>query len=114
MNGRWNCVRRMTKARADPAATRRKVEAAGRRTKTAAAQWLQLKGYRIPDRRARMPACEIALVARRGRMLVFVEVKARRRQEMALESMTPQLRKRLTGGCRVPTGCSSIPGVSTS
>ena len=57
-------------ARADPTATRRKREAAGRRAETAAALWLQLKGYRILDRRARMPACEIDLVARKGRMLV--------------------------------------------
>jgi putative endonuclease len=82
-------------ARADPTATRRKREAAGRRAETAAALWLQLKGYRILDRRARMPACEIDLVARKGGMLVFVEVKARRTQDMALESVTPQLRKRL-------------------
>ncbi len=82
-------------ARADPTAARRKREAAGRRAETAAALWLQLKGYRILDRRARMPACEIDLVARKGRVLVFVEVKARRTQDMALESVTPQLRKRL-------------------
>jgi putative endonuclease len=82
-------------ARADHTATRRKREAAGRRAETAAALWLQLKGYRILDRRARMPACEIDLVARKGRTLVFGEVKARRTQDMALESVTPQLRKRL-------------------
>lgn len=82
-------------ARADPTATRRKREAAGRCAETAAALWLQLKGHRILDRRARMPACEIALVARKGRTLVFVGVKARRTQDMALESVTPQPRKRL-------------------
>jgi len=37
---------------------------------------LAAAGHRILDRRARMPACEIALVARKGRMLVFVGVKA--------------------------------------
>lgn len=42
-----------------------------------------------------MPACETDLVARRGRMPVFLEVKAQRTQDMALESVTPQLRKRL-------------------
>ena len=101
-------------ARADPTATRRKREAAGRRAETAAALWLLLKGHRTLDRRARMPACKIALVARKGRTLVFVGVKARRTQDVALESVTPQLRKRLTSGCRAATGCSSISGVSTS
>lgn len=105
-------------ARADPTATRRKREAAGRGAASAAALWLQLKGYRILDRRARMPACEIDLVARKGRMLVFVEVKAQRTQDMALESVTPQLRKRLEQAANqwvcAATGCSSISGVSTS
>jgi putative endonuclease len=74
---------------------RRRREKSGRRAEAAAALWLQLKGYRILDRRARMPACEIDLIARKGRSLVFVEVKSRRNFEMALESVTPQLRVRL-------------------
>lgn len=77
------------------AASRRQRERSGRRAETAAALWLQLKGYRILDRRARMPACEIDLIARKGRSLVFVEVKSRRNFEAALESVTPQLRTRL-------------------
>jgi len=85
----------MTMARADSTVTRRKREAAGRRAETAAALWQQLKGYRTLDRRARMPACEIDLVARKGRVLVLVEVKAQRTQDMALESVTRELRKRL-------------------
>jgi len=55
----------------------------------------QLKGCRILDHRDRTPACGIYLVARKGRMPVFVEAKARRTQDKALESITPQLRKRL-------------------
>jgi putative endonuclease len=55
----------------------------------------QQKGCRILDHRDRTPACEIDLAARKGRMPVFVEAKARRTQDMALESVTPQLRKRL-------------------
>lgn len=81
--------------RTDHTATRQKREAAGRRAETAAALWLQVKGYRILDRRARMPACEIDLVARKGRMLVFVEVKSRRTLDKALEAVTPQLQTRL-------------------
>ena len=74
---------------------RRRREQAGRRAENAAALWLQLKGYRILDRRARMPACEIDLVARKGRFVVFVEVKSRRSLAQALEAVTPQLRNRL-------------------
>jgi putative endonuclease len=68
---------------------------AGRRAETAAALWLQLKGYRILDRRVRMPACDIDLVARKGRFVVFVEVKSRRTRAMALEAVTPHVRSRL-------------------
>lgn len=70
-------------------------EQAGRRAETAAALWLQLKSYRILARRTRMPACEIDLVARKGRFVVFVEVKARRTRALALEAVTLQVRTRL-------------------
>jgi putative endonuclease len=83
----------MTKA--DGSRQTRLRERAGRRAETAAALWLQLKGYRILDRRARTPACEIDLVARKGRFVVFVEVKSRRTRALALEAVTPHLRSRL-------------------
>jgi putative endonuclease len=82
-------------AKTEGGGERRRRELAGRRAEAAAALWLQLKGYRILDRRARMPACEIDLVARKGRTIVFIEVKSRRTRAMALESVTPQLRVRL-------------------
>ena len=49
----------------------------GRRAENIAAWWLRLQGYAILARRARVPGGEVDLVARRGRTLVFVEVKAR-------------------------------------
>ncbi len=74
---------------------RRRRERAGRAAEAAASLWLQLKGYRILAQRARMPACEIDIVARKGRMLVFVEVKSRRTIDAAREAVTPDLRRRL-------------------
>jgi putative endonuclease len=56
---------------------RREAERGGRRAENRAALWLMLKGWRILARRARTPVGEIDLIARRGRMLAFVEVKAR-------------------------------------
>ena len=56
---------------------RRRAERGGRRAETLAAWWLRLKGYAILAQRVRTPRGEVDLVARRGRTLVFVEVKAR-------------------------------------
>ncbi|MGY4397009.1 putative endonuclease [Sphingomonas sp. UYAg733] len=57
--------------------TRRKAEAAGRRGERLAAWWLRLKGWRILDRRVRTPAGEVDIVAKRGNLIAFVEVKMR-------------------------------------
>jgi putative endonuclease len=59
-------------------ADRRAAEAAGRRGERIAGWWLRLKGWRILDRRVRTPAGEVDLVAKRGALIAFVEVKTRR------------------------------------
>lgn len=56
---------------------RQLAERGGRRAEVLAALWLQLKGWRILARRVRIPLGEVDLIARRGRTLAFVEVKAR-------------------------------------
>jgi putative endonuclease len=56
---------------------RQRAERGGRRAETIAAWWLRLKGWAILARRVRTPLGEIDIVARRGRILAFVEVKAR-------------------------------------
>lgn len=56
---------------------RQRAERGGRRAERLAAWWLRLKGWRILAVRARTPVGEVDLVARRGRTLAFVEVKAR-------------------------------------
>lgn len=56
---------------------RQRSERGGRRAEAIAALWLQLKGWSILARRARTPVGEVDLIARRGRIVAFVEVKAR-------------------------------------
>tara|TARA_R110000787_G_scaffold112712_1_gene221639 strand:- start:419 stop:781 length:363 start_codon:yes stop_codon:yes gene_type:complete len=52
-------------------------EKRGRQGERIAAWWLRLKGWSILDRRVRTRAGEIDLIARRGSLVAFVEVKAR-------------------------------------
>ena len=56
---------------------RRRAERGGRRAEAVAAFWLQLKGWDVIARRVRTPVGEVDLVARRGRTVAFIEVKAR-------------------------------------
>jgi putative endonuclease len=56
---------------------RHEAEQGGRRAERLAAWWLRLKGWRILAVRAKTPVGEVDLIARRGRTLAFVEVKAR-------------------------------------
>ena len=48
-----------------------------------AAWWLRLKGWRVLARRARVPGGEVDLVARRGRIVAFVEIKQRNSADAA-------------------------------
>lgn len=57
--------------------SRKQRERGGRRAETIAAWWLRLKGWKILARRLRIPLGEVDIVARRGRTVAFVEVKAR-------------------------------------
>jgi putative endonuclease len=56
---------------------RAEAERRGRRAESLACWALRLKGWRILARRARVPGGEVDIVARRGAILAFVEVKAR-------------------------------------
>ncbi|MBB4617546.1 YraN family protein [Sphingomonas abaci] len=59
------------------AAHRQEAEQAGRRGERLAGWWLRLKGWQVLDRRVRTPAGEVDLVARKGRLVAFIEVKTR-------------------------------------
>ncbi|MCE9648128.1 MAG: YraN family protein [Parvibaculum sp.] len=86
----------MTK-RAVPVRTARgrAAHASGLRAETLAALLLRLKLYRIVGRRVKTRLGEIDLIARRGRTLVFVEVKARGDHALAADALQFHQRGRL-------------------
>lgn len=61
-----------------------------------ASLYLAAKGYRTLAKRWKSPAGEIDLVVKRGKLIVFVEVKARGNLDAAAESVLPRQRKRIT------------------
>ena len=67
----------------------------GLRAETKAALWLMLKGYRVIARREKTRAGEIDLIARRGRAVAFIEVKARGDAQTAAEALGATQRERL-------------------
>jgi putative endonuclease len=80
---------------------RQQREKRGRDAEQAASLWLRLKGYRILDRRVKTPLGEIDIVAGKGRMLIFVEVKARGEMAKALEAVTMETRRRIQEAARL-------------
>ena len=66
---------------------REAAEKRGRGAETLACWWLRLRGWRVLTRRARVPGGEVDIIARRGRILAFVEVKARATEEAAAMSL---------------------------
>lgn len=67
----------------------------GLSAETQAAAFLIGKGYRIAARRWRSPAGEVDIVARRGNLLLFVEVNARERLDDAAYSVTERQKRRI-------------------
>ena len=81
---------------------REKAEKRGRGAEGIAAFWLRLHGWRILARRARVPGGEVDIVARRGRTLAFIEVKARATEEAAALSLDSyRLRRVVTAAERL-------------
>ncbi|MEL6202862.1 MAG: YraN family protein [Pseudomonadota bacterium] len=74
---------------------RRRAERRGRRAEILAELALLLRGYRVVARRFKTKAGEVDLIARRGMLILMVEVKARRTLSEAMEAVTPTALRRI-------------------
>lgn len=74
---------------------RQRAERAGRRAERLVALYLRLCGHRILAQRYKTRSGEIDLIARRGRTLIFVEVKQRARGDHAIDPVTARSEERI-------------------
>jgi len=86
---------------ADAAARRRSSYRRGHRSEWLAALALTAKGYRILARRYRTKLGEIDLIARRGDLVLIVEVKARRTLVEAMEAIPRESERRIEGAADI-------------
>jgi len=93
---------------------RRQAEAVGRRAESVAALYLRFLGWRILARRFRSGrgsgAGEVDIIARRGEVLAFIEVKARASVADALEAVTPTQQARIARGAEAWLQCNPAQG----
>ena len=76
--------------------SRTKAWARGRNAERLAAWALRAKGYRVLAERYKTRHGEIDLIVCRGRLIVFVEVKARATLREGLESISERQQRRIT------------------
>lgn len=74
---------------------RRKANALGVEAESQAAEFLRTQGWDIEAMRFKTKAGEVDLIARKDALVIFVEVKARKQQINALESVTPKSKARI-------------------
>lgn len=82
-------------ARLDAGNRRQRAERAGRLAELLVRLAYSLSFYEILEARFRAPGGEIDLIARKGRLLAFVEVKLRQDADAAIRAVTPRNRRRL-------------------
>ena len=93
-----------------PAPGRLAAEQRGRQGERLAGWWLRLKGWSIVGRRVRTPAGEIDLIARRGAMVAFVEVKSRKTGQALDEAIDERRLSRVAAAAESVAAVYMKPG----
>ena len=74
--------------------------------------WLRLKGYGVLEARFKTAVGEIDIIAKQGKTIVFIEVKAHKSVEASLRSVTPKQQRRILKAARWFT--SAQPGYANN
>lgn len=74
---------------------KKRAQKRGRWAEILTALFLRLTGHRILAHNFKTPMGEIDLIAKRGRLICFIEVKARPNTTQALEAVSPHQRGRI-------------------
>jgi putative endonuclease len=101
--------------RAEPLAPRPERIAAfglGISAESRAAAYLVAKGFRILSRRWKSPLGELDIVARRRKLLIFVEVKARATLDAAAESIDARTQRRIAAAAEAWLATYPQPNVT--
>ncbi len=102
--GAWQARRRRTK--------KRRAWRFGQVAETLCAWHLRLRGYHILARGFRVPVGEIDIVARRGRTLAMIEVKARDTFATAADALGPRQQRRIARAAaaflKARPGCAGL------
>lgn len=85
----------MAKAKAPAAPARVAAFHSGIDAESRAAEYLTARGFEILAQRFKSPYGEIDLIARRGKLIAFIEVKARGTLDDAAHAVTLRQRKRI-------------------
>lgn len=98
------------KSPADP--RRKRAEALGRAAEETAAEFLRAQGWEILGLRIKTRLGEIDLVAQRGEVTAFVEVKARSSRDQAIEAVTQRQAKRIiaAANCWIAANPQALAG----
>jgi len=79
-----------------PGASKRIIaERKGRKAETLVIWWLRIQGYRIIGQRLKTPKGEIDIIAQRGNVIAFIEVKARANFTLGIQSISHYQIKRI-------------------
>ena len=101
----------MAKPKAPPAPARVAAFHSGVDAEARAAEYLTACGYEVLAQRFKSPYGEVDLIARRGQLLAFIEVKARGTLDDAAYAVTVRQRKRIIDTSQV--WLAANPGFET-